>query len=154
MVHSAECWAEEENLRRDGYICPATRAGGGGWKAGLGPLCRAGGAQHPPGIFTSWWSLICLCHWWGEAKTTPSQIALLLEVVSTKPPVVGPAWLKELQLFSSSLEVCAFHSGIHQLFFCLKRRLSSFFPSCRKLVSLQRNCFWGIFGPCRKMRVA
>lgn len=51
---------------------PALRAGGGGWKNGLRPLCRAGGAQHPHGIFTSWWSLICLCHWRGEAKTTPS----------------------------------------------------------------------------------
>lgn len=76
--------------------CPAVRAGGGGWKNGLGPLCRAGGAQHPRGIFTSWWSLICLCHWWGEAKTTPSRIALLLEVVCTKPPVIGLAWLEEL----------------------------------------------------------
>ncbi|KAM6318261.1 paxillin [Podargus strigoides] len=39
-----------------------------------------------------------------KQKTTPSGIALLCEVVCTKPPAIGPAWLKGLQLFSSSLQ--------------------------------------------------
>lgn len=54
--------------------------------------------------------------------------------------------LKKLQLFSVLPRyVCAFHCGIHQLFFCLRRRSSSFFPSCSKLYPFGESApglFW------------
>lgn len=50
----------------------------------------------------------------------------------------------------SSREVCAFHSGIHQLFFCLKRRFL-IFPQLQNTCLPSEDLLLGYFGPFRKI---
>lgn len=156
MVHSAEYWAEEESFVAT-WLHLLVLQWGLGVEGGKVVWVPSAGLEEPStlmGFFTSWWSLICLCHWWGEAKTTPSRIALLLEVVCTKPSVIGPALVEgiaALQQFPWGMCLSLWNPPAVLL---LKKKIKFIFPQMQKACIPSEKLLLGYFGPCRKMPVA